>query len=316
MKVLEGDWAGWQAPAAESAVTVGVYDGVHLGHQVTLKELREHAAGRATVVATFDPHPLVVLAPDRRPKLLTTLAQRLRLLERMGIDTVAVLRFDTDMARMSAEAFVEDVLVTTLRAGLVVVGRAFRFGAGRKGDVDHLIGMGSKLGFEVRAVVELAGGTVPLSSTTVRTALAEGLVEEAERILGRPYAIPGRVVSGAGRKAPLGVPTANLQVDPEQFLPERGVYAVWVVLGERKLPGVCNIGVRPTFGGSDEMVEVHLLDFDEDIRGCDIEIELIARIRDEVEFESGDALAVQIRRDIEGAAKALSNRDGSSASRS
>jgi len=297
VRSLKGDWTAWVPLDGESAVTVGVFDGVHLGHQKTLRTVKHHARGRPTVVVTFDPHPLAVLAPERQPRLLVTLPQRLGLFEASGVDIAAVLEFSTTMAQMSASAFVESILVEKLRAGVVVVGETFSFGARREGNVDFLQELGSNLGFEVEAV-PMVGDNRSFSSTAVRDALARGDLAEAEEILGRRYTVSGKVVTGAGRGATIGIPTANLGLAPQQFIPKRGVYAVLVKIGDQRLPAVCNIGIRPTFGGTEDVVEVHVLDFDGDIRDLSIEIELVARLRDEMRFEGVDALVGQINVDI------------------
>lgn len=304
MKVLRGSHKLWDPMPKATAVTVGVFDGVHLGHQSTLRRLETLSGGRPTVVATFDPHPVVVLAPEHAPRLLTTPDQRLRVFDRLGLDAVAFLDFNDEMRVMPAERFVGEILVEALRAEVIVVGADFRFGRGREGDVDMLARLAPQFGYHFEAV-ELLGGESPLSSTAIRRLLSEGDLDRAAELLGRPYAVEGTVVAGAGRGAALGLSTANLGLDPNQYIPKRGVYAAVVGVGDRLLPGACNIGVRPTFGGSDETIEVHLLDFDEEILGLTIEIEFRHRLRDEREFDSPEALAAQIRRDIDQAAALL-----------
>lgn len=304
MTVLRGPWTEWAPPSEEMAVTIGVFDGVHLGHRHVLERLEAAAAGRPTVVATFDPHPLAVLAPERSPQLLATISQRVRLLQRAGVDVVAILDFTPELSRMSAEGFARSILSEALGAGVVAVGRSFRFGSGRSGDIAALHEIGEEVGFTVEAV-DLLGDDEPLSSTAAREALRAGDLAAAERVLGRRYAIAGTVVSGAGRGASIGVPTANLGLDPAQFIPRRGVYAVYFVLDGERLPAVCNIGVRPTFGGTEDVVEVHVLGFDKEIRGADVEVELVARLRDEQRFDGVDTLVAQIHRDIANAATVL-----------
>jgi riboflavin kinase/FMN adenylyltransferase len=301
VSVLRGPWTGWAAPSGETAVTIGVFDGVHRGHRHVLQRLGAVAGGRPTVVATFDPHPLAVLAPEHSPRLLATISQRVRLLEAAGVDVVAILEFTAGLSRMPADEFARRVLKGALGAGVIAVGRSFRFGAGRSGDVASLQRLGEDLGFAVEPI-ELLGGDEPLSSTAARRALGVGDLAAAEHVLGRRYAIAGTVVSGAGRGATIGVPTANLGLDPAQFIPRRGVYAVYLVLDGERLPAVCNIGVRPTFGGTEDVVEVHILDFDRDIRGTAVEVELVARLRDETRFDGVEELVAQIRRDIDEAA--------------
>jgi riboflavin kinase/FMN adenylyltransferase len=292
-------------------VTVGVFDGVHRGHQRTLRRLDELSGGRPKVVATFDPHPVVVLAPDHAPRLLTTPEQRVRVFDRLGIDVVAFLDFDDGMRVMPPELFISDILVGALRAEVIVVGSDFRFGRGREGNVSLLGEMASALGYEFDAV-DLMGGESPISSTGIRRALTDGRLEAAAELLGRPYAVEGMVVAGEGRGAALGVSTANLGLDPNQYIPGRGVYAVVVSVGGRSLHGACNVGVRPTFGGTEEVIEVHLLDFNGNVLGETMEIEFRHRLRDEQEFRSPDELAAQIRKDIEEASVLLGGRGSGS----
>lgn len=300
MKILTGHHTRWETLAEASAVSIGVFDGVHLGHRATLKRLVELAGDLPSVVVTFDPHPAAILAPERAPKMLTTIEQRAELMAPLGIDAVAVLGFDAEVAAMSATAFIDEVLVSALRARMVVVGEGFRFGAGRRGDGALLGQMGLSRGFAVEEV-GLAGGTAPYSSTVIRSALAAGRLAEAEGLLGRRFSLAGTIVDGAGRGASIGIPTANLGLAPDQFIPARGVYAVRMHLGPRAVDGVCNVGVRPTFGGEEDVVEVHVLDFDEQIRGMRVEVEFVQWIRPERRFEGVDALVAQIRTDIDAA---------------
>lgn len=297
MRILHGPYSRWEPPATGTAVTVGVFDGVHRGHRATLRRLRERSGGRPIVVATFAPHPATVLAPDRAPRLLTTPGQRLRLFEELGVDIVAILEFNEDMRLMSAESFVDDILVRVLRAEVIVIGSDFRFGHQGEGDVDMLHRMAAASGYVFEAV-DLEGGETPISSTAIRRLLIDGRLDEATQLLGRPYSVAGVVVAGEGRGKSIGVPTANLELDPDQFIPKLGVYAVTAQVGGRGWRGVCNVGIRPTFGGSREIVEVHILEFDDDIYGSVLEVEFLHRIRDERQFESVDALVAQIHRDI------------------
>lgn len=298
MRVLRGPYREWDLPADATAVTVGVFDGVHRGHQVTLRRLLALAGGRPAVVATFVPHPTAVLAPDHAPRLLTTPEQRMRLFDQFGFDVVAFLEFNDEMRTLPASEFISDVLIGALHAEVVVVGADFRFGYKRQGDVSMLEREASRIGFTFEAI-ELAGGDAPISSTGIRRLLDEGKLAEAEEWLGRPFSVEGLVVSGEGRGSSMGVSTANLGLDPDQFVPKQGVYGVMVRVRGRRVAGVCNIGIRPTFGGSDETMEVHLLDFSENILGEIIEVEFRHRLRDERKFGSVDELVAQIHMDIE-----------------
>jgi riboflavin kinase/FMN adenylyltransferase len=308
MRVLRGPYASWGAFDGPTAITIGVFDGVHRGHQATLNRLQDLAGDRPAVVVTFDPHPAVVLAPERAPRLLTTPDQRLRVFAELGLDAVAFLDFDEAMRDMEAEAFVTEILTGALRAEVVVVGSDFRFGRARSGDGALLASMGGELGFAFEAV-DLLGGDAPVSSTAVRSLLSEGRLDDATALLGRRYAIEGVVVAGSGRGRSLGVSTANLGLDPTQFVPGRGVYAAMVRFRSTEAPGVCNVGVRPTFGNGHETVEVHVLGFKGDLSGETIEIEFRYRLRDERAFAGPDELLAQIRMDIDKAAVLLTGGD-------
>ncbi len=288
-------------------MTLGNHDGVHLGHRALLTAARERAGreGLTVTAVTFDPHPSVVLAPDRAPPLLTTIARRRELLLALGADEVTVLRFDRELASTSPEGFAEDVLARRLDARSVVVGPDFRFGRGRAGDVTALCALGEAHGFDVISVppVTLEGEAV--SSTRVRAALARGEVAEAARLLGRAHDVDGTVVRGDGRGRSIGVPTANLDCDPV-LLPADGVYAVVLrVHGERELlRGVANLGVRPTFAAG-RSVEVHLFGVDRDLYDARVRVGFVERLRAEQRFDGIEALEAQIARDAERARASL-----------
>lgn len=308
MKVLRGDPRAWSAaPAGGSAVTIGVYDGVHTGHQAVLADLERQAtvlgvASRA--VLTFDQHPVSVLAPERTPKLLGTLEQRLEILEGLGIDIVGVLPFER-IREMHPAEFIHQVLIAGLGARLVVVGTNFRFGMDRAGDVETLRGEGARHGFEVDAVELLRGESTAVSSTVIRALLAEGNVTAAEEALGRPFELRGMVAAGDGRGRSVGFPTANLSFLDELMVPAKGVYAGEAAMGATSQPAVINVGVRPTFGGKVLTVEAHLLDFEGDLYGRSIAIRFKCRLRNEIRFESIDELAAQIGEDVAAARRLL-----------
>lgn len=287
---------GFSAPA----VTVGNFDGVHLGHRElvarTVSEAR--GAGGTAVVLTFDPHPARLLTPARAPRELTTLPQKEELLAGLGIDRLAVVPFTRELAALPADAFVRDVLVGALGARIVVVGEPFRFGHRKQGDVARLAALGGELGFAVRALAPVLQGGEPVSSSRVREALRVGDVGTARALLGRPHFVDGRVVRGDGRGRTLGVPTANLEPENE-VVPARGVYAGRCRLadGAERL-AVVNVGRRPTFGGGRIRVEAHLLDFDGDLDGTRIRLVFEARLRGERRFAGPEALVAQIRRDV------------------
>ena len=298
-------------PAGGSAVTIGAYDGVHLGHRALLAELRARAEadGLATVVVTFDRHPASVVRPESAPLLLCDLDQKLELLASAGVDRTVVVRFDRERADESAEEFVTRELVGGLDARLVVVGEDFHFGHGRKGNVALLTEMGAVAGFEVDGVALASAGAddgdgaPAVSSTRVRTLVSAGQVEEAALLLGRPHQVRGPVVTGDRRGgAELGYPTANIAVPGEICLPAPGIYAGWYERpdGTRHRTAV-SVGRRPTFYGADGelLVEAYLLDFDGDLYGEAARLSFLHRLRDELAFDSVDALVAQMGRDVE-----------------
>ncbi len=300
MRILRGAPSVWNAGEA-LALAVGVFVGVHVGHHLVLQLLLEAAEirGLKPAVLTFDPHPLSLIAPHLAPRMLTTIDQRIEQFAALGVEMTAVLAFDASVRGMSAEAFIEDILVARLRAEFVVAGQDFRFGADRSGDLDLLAEMGSGLGFETVSS-PLIGGEEPVSSTRIREALDAGDIPAASALLGRDYQLVGAVVPGVGRGSGFGVATANVDVDATLSIPGRGVYAVRAGVGEL-VPAVANIGVRPTFGVGVETVEVHLIDRYVEIIGDAIRIEFVARLRDEQAFAGISELVDQIGRDIEAA---------------
>ncbi len=294
-------------PAGGSAVTIGAYDGVHLGHRALLAELRARAVddGLATVVVTFDRHPASVVRPDSAPRLLCDLDQKLELLASAGVDRTVVVRFDEERANETAEDFVNRELVDALDARLVVVGEDFHFGHGRKGNVALLAEMGTVAGFEVDGVSlsSESPGALPVSSTRIRSLVGAGEVEAAATLLGRLHQVRGPVVSGDRRGgAELGFPTANLAVPSEICLPAPGIYAGWYERPDdsRHMAAV-SVGRRPTFygEGGDLLVEAFLLDFDADLYGEPARLSFAHRLRDELAFDSVDDLVVQMGRDVE-----------------
>jgi len=309
MRVVRGDPRSWGLDPVPRAVTVGVYDGVHLGHRHVVAALRQQAeqAGITDLaVVTFDPHPLRVVAPSQAPRMLTTVDQRLELLEGLGLDVAAVVSFDEAVRELTPAGFARLVLAEALHARLVVVGEDFRFGRDRTGNVASLGELGDVHGFDVR-VVPLVGDDRPVSSTRIREMVAAGDVAGASAALGRPHEVRGRVVHGDGRGSAIGFPTANLEIPDGTAVPGRGVYAVEAgPLGEPLGPGVANVGVRPTFGGAaEELVEVHLLDSDRDLYGRELRVRFVARIRDERRFSGAGELVARIAEDVAIARSAL-----------
>jgi len=293
---------------ARPAVAVGNFDGVHRGHQALVAQAvaEARAGGGTAVVLTFDPHPSRVLAPQRAPATLVTVAQKAELLARLGVDGLAVLPFTAELAAQPPEAFARGVLHDALRAATVVVGAGFRFGQGRAGDASALRRFGRRLGFGVHALRPVLHQGAPISSSRIREALARGDVAAAAEMLGRPFFVDGTVVKGVGRGRTIGIPTANI-APVNETLPGNGVYACWLRAGEGgpPRPAVANVGRRPTFGGSDITVEAHVLDFDADLYGARARLAFHARLRPEQPFAGAEALVAQIRRDIDQARAAL-----------
>jgi riboflavin kinase/FMN adenylyltransferase len=290
------------------ALTVGTYDGLHLGHQALLARLRGHAQqlGVPTVMVTFEPMPREYLTPDNPPVRLTSFRERWRCLEHMQLDGLCVLRFGAATRSLSADDFA-GLLTERLRPAIVVVGHDFRFGRGGGGTAEQLEAAGRRLGFAVDIVepVTLAGER--LSSSAVREALAAGDLARAERLLGRPYTMTGRVVRGEQLGRKLGFPTANVRF-PHRRLPLAGIYAVRVTVrgAGAVLNGVASIGTRPTVGGTEPWLEVHVFDFAADLYGREIAVECVQFLRTELKFESLEAMVAQIHRDA-AQARALLN---------
>lgn len=287
-----------------SFLTIGNFDGLHLGHQKILRTVVEHKVSAAekgedcfAAVVTFDPHPLKLLRPADAPPMLATLEQRIAGFEQAGMDAAMVLKFDQALSRLSAKEFVLEVLVNQLSVKHVLVGENFRFGHRQAGDVPMLKGLGLQFGFavSVAAPVEVDGEIV--SSTAVRKALAEGNLPRAAKLLGRPFVLSGRVVPGTGTGRKDLVPTLNLLPDQECW-PANGVYVTESVVEMESFPSVTNIGNRPTVDGTKLTVETHLLDFNRQITGGSLEIRFLSRLRDEQKFPSLNALREQILRDI------------------
>jgi len=290
----------------ESVVTIGAFDGVHRGHQHVLHQLVELARRHGFVVAvlTFDIHPLDLVAPDRAPRLLTSLGQRLSVFEHLGVDLVGILRF-AEVRQMTPDVFAKRVLGEHLLARLVAVGADFRYGMDRTGSVATLARSGEVLGFEVAEVDLLTEHDGILSSTRVRRLVTAGEVEEAAAVLGRPFQLVGTVVLGDGRGRTLGYPTANLEVEARMVTPGHGVYAGWAEVGGGRWKAAINVGVRPTFDGQDVTIEAHLLDFSEDLYGQEMRLDFVARLRDEIRFPSVEKLVERIEQDVAETRKVL-----------
>ena len=290
-----------------TVATIGNFDGVHLGHQAVFRELLAEGRrfGLVSTVITFEPQPMEYFAPDKAPSRLTRLREKLGAIRDSGIEQVLLLEFGPRLAAMGAEDFVDSLLVDKLAVRHLYVGDDFRFGRGRTGDIDMLRQAGQQYGFSVDAMDTLAVGGERVSSTRIRAALSAGDLEDARRCLGRPYTICGRVAHGDKRGRSIGFPTLNVDLH-RRVSPLRGVFAVRVTgVDDSPLPGVANLGTRPTVTGDTRyLLEVHLFDFEREIYGAHVTVEFVGRIRDERKFPSFDALRAQIEQDV-AAARAL-----------
>jgi riboflavin kinase/FMN adenylyltransferase len=295
MRVLRGSYDTWEALAAPTAVSVGVFDGVHLGHRSILERLK--ARDLPTAVLTFEPHPAEVLAPGTNPRLIATIDERIDLFEAVGIDVVAVVDL-AEIRHLAPEQFVERILLSKLGTRHLVVGSDFQFGRDRAGDCDFLIEFGSTHGFDVE-VADLVEAEGVISSTRIRRLIEEGGVADAARLLGSPFRLSGVVVPGDHRGEGLGFPTANLRPPTRKVIPGNGIYAAWAEIEGQQLAAAVNVGTRPTFGGSDLLIEAHLLDFDSDVYGQTLALVFVERLRSEVEFASVDDLVSAIDKDVE-----------------
>ncbi len=291
---------GYSRPVAgPTALAIGNFDGVHLGHGALLGRLGEVARQYSLppTILSFEPHPREFFSPASAPARLTTFREKLELLGEAGVAQAMICRFNAAFAALSAEQFVDRVLVGGLRVRYVIIGDDFRFGKGRLGDFSMLQAAGSQYGFDVEAMGSVTVDGERVSSSGVRTALAAGDMAHAARLLGRPYIIDGQVAHGQKIGRQLGFATANIRIKHNP-LPMTGVFAVQVDgLGDLQLPGVANLGVRPTLGGTRPLLEVHLFDFDRDIYGKHISVRFVHKLRDEQRFPNFDALKAQIAAD-------------------
>lgn len=280
-------------------LTIGTFDGVHRGHQYLIGQLLQKArrTDRLAGLITFHPHPSAVLSPGNPTRYLTTPGDKVALLERLGLDIVAILPFNREMAQTSARHFIETVS-RQLRMAELWVGKDFALGYGREGTPDVLRVLGQEIGFSVETITPVVWKGEIISSTRIRSLLFRGQVREAAELLGRYPSLAGEVVRGAQRGRCLGFPTANLEVRAERAIPANGIYAVYAVLGEERYRGVANVGVRPSFDNGERTVETYILDFEADIYGCDLVVEFVQRLRPEKRFTDIKKLIAQIERDI------------------
>ncbi|WP_039787431.1 bifunctional riboflavin kinase/FAD synthetase [Actinoalloteichus spitiensis] len=300
LEPLPGNWG-------RCVVTIGIFDGVHRGHQRLIGTAVEQARkqGVPSVVMTFDPHPAEVVRPGSHPAQLTSLRRRAELVQELGVDVFCVIPFTQELARMPADEFVHELLVDQLHVATVVVGENFTFGHRAAGDVALLNRLGRRFGFTTEGTELLSTERVTFSSTYVRSCVAAGDVGEAAAALGRPHRLEGVVIRGEGRGRDLGFPTANLSTAPHAAVPADGVYAC--LFGHRKRtephparvrPAAVSVGTNPTFSGSERRVEAFVLDADEDFYGEHVELDFVERLRDMERYDSVDALVEQMERDV------------------
>ncbi len=294
---LDGVPTGW----GRSVVTVGVFDGMHRGHQQLVGRAVERGRERElpVVVVTFDPHPAELVRPGSHPAQLTSLRRRADLAAELGVDAFCVLPFTPELARTEPSAFAHHVLVERLHAAVVVVGRNFRFGHRAAGDVALLSELGQRFGFGVEGLDLTGDDGVTFSSTYIRACIDAGDVTAAAVALGRPHRIEGVVVHGARRGRELGFPTANLATAPYAALPADGVYAGRFAIGERSLPAAVSVGTNPTFSGRVRTVEAYVLDVSEDFYGYQVAVDLVARLRGQEHYDDVDELVAQMTLDVE-----------------
>jgi riboflavin kinase/FMN adenylyltransferase len=288
-----------------SVITVGVFDGVHRGHQKLIGRAVAAAERRSlpSVLLTFDPHPTEVIRPGHHPAQLTTLARRAELVAELGISAFLVLPFTPELARMPADEFVHEVLVERLHAAEVLVGDNFTFGHGGRGQIDLLRTLGRRFGFATEGLELITDsrdpGAITYSSTYIRSCIDGGDVALAAHALGRPHRLEGVVVRGDRRGHELGFPTANLAPPPFAAVPADGVYACWFVRGERRLPSAVSVGTNPTFSGRERSVEAFVLDVDEDFYGHHVALDFVDRLRGMERFATVPELVSQMGRDVE-----------------
>jgi len=285
-----------------TAMTIGVFDAIHPGHQSLINRAREEAKllGVKSLVFTFERHPLATLAPPHCPPAILQPAKKIELIEALGVDLCLVLPFTQKFARTTADAFVNEILIGRCHVRFIICGNNFSFGSGAKGTPKFLADQGRTHGFEVEVLDPVTHGQTLISSSRVRDALLQGRVAEAVELLGRPYAFSATVITGHQRGRTIGFPTANLQPANDQLIPADGVYAVRVrVPGENELMrgGMMNIGGRPTFEGAGRSVEVHIFDYSGELVGQSLEVEFVGRVRDEMKFSSVERLVSQIKID-------------------
>lgn len=286
-------------PDRETLLTIGVFDGVHLGHKYLLSQLTEQAKERNLLsgVVTFNQHPQELLSPQTKLPFLTDLAQRIDLIKGEGVEIIITLPFTAKLAQLSARKFI-NLLKKHLRMRGLVLGHDFALGKGREGDVNSLSALGEAMDFTVTIILPIMVNGEVVSSTAVRNALTKGDMKRVLQLIGRPFSLNGCVTKGTGRGVELGFPTANLDIDPRQALPADGVYATWSHIDDQIYQSMTNIGKQPTFGGSQRIIEVYILDYHNNLYGRKLKIDLVERLRGEKQFGTAEELKKQIAEDI------------------
>lgn len=294
---------------SNAVITIGTFDGVHLGHHTILQQVVSHAKelGGESIVLTFEPHPRKLLFPDQPVKIITPLGEKIKLINNAGIDHVFVVPFTKEFASLSAEAYIKDFLVKYLHPKGIVIGYDHQFGHDRTGDIKLLETLKFESGFDVFEIPAKQIEDAAVSSTKIRNALSSGNINDANEMLGRQYSLRGKVISGAKLGRTIGFPTANIkQLDSEQIIPGNGVYGVKAIVDNTTYNGMMNIGIRPTVSNELSLhIEAHLFDFNQDIYNKEIEIRFSVRLRDEQRFPSLEALKEQLANDAMHARKAL-----------
>lgn len=295
-----------------TVVTIGTFDGVHIGHQKIIKHLINtgKSKGLKSVILTFFPHPRMVLQKDSNIKLINTIDERRNILDDLGLDYLVVKKFTHEFSRLSAENFVKGILVEELNAKKVIIGYDHRFGRNRNADINDLKTFGETFGFEVEEISAQDINDVAVSSTKIRLALMDGEIHKANAYLGYNFMLTGKVTKGKSLGKELGFPTANIEIEEDyKIIPKQGSYIVNSMIKDTLFYGMMNIGVNPTVNGSKQTIEVHFFDFDDDIYEDTIKIDLLHRIRDEEKFESLEALKLQLAKDKETAIEYISNQN-------
>ncbi|MFC1966045.1 bifunctional riboflavin kinase/FAD synthetase [Chloroflexota bacterium] len=287
------------SPKKDMLLTIGVFDGVHLGHKYLISQIMEQAKQQNLLsgVVTFRQHPLEVLSPQTRLLYLTSVTEKINLLKNEGVDAVIPLSFTRELAELSARQFAS-LLKKYLRMSGMVIGPDFALARNREGNVDTLNTLGQDMGFSITVIAPAMVNSEMISSTAIRDALADGDMKKASRLMGRHFSLQEKVATGAGRGSGLGFPTANLDIDSKQALPTDGVYATWAYIEDKAYPSMTNIGLRPTFASNERTVETYILNYHDNLYGREIKIDFVERLRGEKQFDTVEELKKQIDEDV------------------